>query len=69
LHRHLILNIVKLEQIPNYMNQTVEKIRWNIYDLDVLPQNEFNKYEIIDGELFVTKAPHRRHQQICGKIF
>ncbi len=31
------------------MNQTVEKIRWNIYDLDVLPQNELNIYEIIDG--------------------
>lgn len=30
------------------MNQTVEKIRWNIYDLDVLPQNELNIYEIID---------------------
>ncbi len=51
------------------MNQTVEKIRWNIYDLEVLTQNELNIYEIIDGELFVTKAPHRRHQQISGNIF
>lgn len=51
------------------MNQTVEKILWNIYDLEVFTQNESNIYEIIDGELFVTKAPHRRHQQIAGKIF
>jgi hypothetical protein len=24
--------------------------------------------EIIDGELFVTRTPHFRHQQTCGKI-
>ena len=45
------------------MNQTVEKIRWNIYDLEVLPQNQSYIYEIIDGELFVTKTSHRRHHQ------
>ncbi|MBW4650455.1 MAG: Uma2 family endonuclease [Kastovskya adunca ATA6-11-RM4] len=51
------------------MSQTVDGVRWTVYDLEVLPQNEWTRYEIIDGELFVTRSPHRRHQQVCGKIF
>jgi Uma2 family endonuclease len=50
------------------MNQIVEKVCWTIDDLEVLPQNEGVRHEIIDGERFVTCSPHRRHQQICGKI-
>ena len=52
------------------MSQTVnEGVRWTIHDLELLPENEGTHYEIIDGELFVTRAPHSRHQQTCGKIF
>jgi Uma2 family endonuclease len=51
------------------MSQTIEQVRWTVYDLEVMPQNELTRYEIIDGELFVTRSPHRRHQQVCGKIF
>ena len=51
------------------MSQTVEQVRWTVYDLEVMPLNEWISYEIIDGELFVTRSPHRRHQQVCGKIF
>lgn len=51
------------------MSQTIEQVRWTVYDLEVMPQNELTRYEIIDGELFVTRSPHRRHQQACGKIF
>ncbi|MBW4698475.1 MAG: Uma2 family endonuclease [Aphanocapsa lilacina HA4352-LM1] len=43
-------------------------VRWNVRDLEVMPQNEWTRYEVIDGELFVTRAPHRRHQQICVRI-
>lgn len=50
------------------MNQTIEGVRWTIYDIEGLPQNEWTRYEIIDGELFITRCPHRRHQQVCGKI-
>jgi Uma2 family endonuclease len=50
------------------MNQAIEGVRWTIYDLEVLPENEWTRYEIIDRELFVSSSPHRRHQQICGKI-
>ncbi|MEM9449901.1 MAG: Uma2 family endonuclease [Cyanobacteria bacterium P01_E01_bin.6] len=50
------------------MNQIVERVRWTIRDLDVLPQSEGTTYELIDGELFVTRSPHRKHQQVSGKI-
>ena len=50
------------------MSQSVDRVRWTVYDLEVLPE-EGTRYEIIDGELFVTRSPHRRHQQVCGKIF
>jgi len=51
------------------MNQAIEGVRWTIYDLELLPENEWTRYEIIDGELFMTRSAHRRHQQVCGKIF
>ncbi len=51
------------------MTKSIEKIAWNFKDLSFIPFNESNSYEIIDGELFVTRSPHRKHQQICGKIF
>ncbi|MCC5652889.1 Uma2 family endonuclease [Nostoc sp. XA013] len=50
------------------MNQAVEGVRWTIHDLEVLPESEWTRYEIINGELFVTRTPHRRHQQVCVKI-
>jgi Uma2 family endonuclease len=51
------------------INPTVEGVRWRTQDLEVLPQNQGIVYEIIDGELFVTRAPHRKHQQTSGIIF
>jgi len=51
------------------MNQPVtEKLRWTSADLELLPDNG-DRYEIIDGDLFVTKAPHWNHQKICGRMF
>ncbi|WGV23188.1 Uma2 family endonuclease [Halotia branconii] len=50
------------------MNQpTSEKLRWNTADLELFPDNG-NRYEIIDGELFVTRAPHWKHQKTCVRI-
>ena len=44
-----------------------ERLRWTTSDLELLPDNG-NRYEIIDGELFVTKAPHWKHQLTCVRI-
>lgn len=51
------------------MEQITEKIAWTIQDLDRLPQSDSTSYELIDGEVFVTRSPHRLHQKICGKLF
>lgn len=39
------------------------KVRWTIADLEGFPDNG-NRYEIIDGDLFVTCAPHCDHQML-----
>jgi Uma2 family endonuclease len=43
-------------------------LRWTSADLAVLPDND-KRYEIIDGELYVSRQPHWHHQRTCGKIF
>ncbi len=50
------------------MAQLSDKIAWTIRDIQSLPQNESVNYEIIDGELFVTRSPHRLHQRVCVKL-
>lgn len=50
------------------VSQTAEQVRWTIHDLEVLPQSEGTRYELIDGALFMTRSPHRKHQQVAGKI-
>ncbi|PSB19640.1 Uma2 family endonuclease [Phormidesmis priestleyi ULC007] len=51
------------------MSQTVpEKVRWTTSDLELLSNDEWKRYEIIDGELFVTRAPHFRHQSVIRNI-
>ena len=53
---------------PCMSQTTTEGVRWTTADLDLLPDNG-TRYEIIDGELFMTRAPHWGHQETCGKIF
>jgi Uma2 family endonuclease len=43
------------------------QVRWTTEDLELLPDNG-NRYEIVDGELFVTRAPHWKHQRVTGNI-
>ena len=51
------------------MSQTTGGVRWTIQDVEALPDNEWVRYEIIDGELFGTRSPHHKHQQITGRVF
>jgi Uma2 family endonuclease len=50
------------------MVQAIEKITWTIYDLEVLPENPAIQYELIAGDLLVTRTPHYRHQHICSRV-
>ncbi len=51
------------------MTQAQNQIRWTIADLEVLAADEWKRYEIIDGELFVSRAPHINHQDSGGNIY
>lgn len=39
-------------------------LRWTSADLDAMPDNG-TRYEIIDGELYISKQPHWHHQMTC----
>lgn len=43
-------------------------LRWTSADLEVMPDNG-KRYEIIDGELYVSKSPTFHHQFACGQTF
>ncbi|MBI3974352.1 MAG: Uma2 family endonuclease [Chloroflexi bacterium] len=44
-------------------------LRWTVADLEALPQPlDDTRYEIIDGELYVTTQPHLNHQVACTNV-
>jgi Uma2 family endonuclease len=45
----------------------INQIKWTSNDLELLSDNT-NRYEIIDGELYMTRAPHWKHQDTIGEI-
>jgi len=50
------------------MNQPlIESVRWTVADLELLPDNG-TRYEIVDGELFMTRAPQWSHQKVANNI-
>jgi len=47
---------------------TRDRVRWSVTDLELFPEDG-KRYEIIDGELFVTRAPHWKHQEVSGNVY
>ncbi len=45
----------------------METLRWTVDDLERLP-DDGSRYEIIDGELHVSKQPDMQHQIACTKV-
>src|SRR6185437_13185023 len=43
-------------------------LRWASADLEVLP-DDGKHYEIVAGELYVSRQPHWDHQMVSGQIF
>jgi Uma2 family endonuclease len=43
-------------------------LHWTSSDLEALPYKEGTRYEIIDGELYVSTQPHYHHQYVCNEI-
>lgn len=46
---------------------TEPKVRWTSSDLELLP-DDGSRYEIINGDLFVTRAPHWKHQDAITNL-
>ncbi|MGD1862505.1 MAG: Uma2 family endonuclease [Leptolyngbyaceae cyanobacterium] len=46
-----------------------QPLRWTVDDMQFMPDDGgWKRYEIIDGDLFMTRAPHIRHQGAGGNI-
>ncbi len=43
-------------------------LHWTSADLETLPEDD-KRYEIIKGEMFMSRQPHWHHQFSCGQIF
>ncbi|MFG6107279.1 Uma2 family endonuclease [Leptothoe sp. EHU-05/26/07-4] len=49
------------------MTQSINRVRWTTEDLKRLPDSS-NRYEIIDGRLLMTRAPHWKHQKVISNV-
>lgn len=50
------------------MTTTPNRVRWTTADI-ALFTDDSKRYEIIDSELIVTRAPRWSHQEVTGRIF
>jgi hypothetical protein len=48
------------------MTQTPDRVRWTTEDLKLLPDSS-HRYEIIDGQLLMTRAPIGNIKKQLGK--
>jgi len=45
----------------------VTELRWTSADLELMPEDG-KRYEIVDGELYVSTQPHWHHQVVCSEL-
>lgn len=50
------------------MGMPAQQSEWTAEEAIALPADG-NRYEVLDGELFVTPAPSWRHQAVVGRLF
>ena len=43
------------------------RLRFTVADLELFP-DDGHRYEVIDGELYVSTAPHFRHQHVVARL-
>lgn len=43
-------------------------IRWNSHDLEMMP-DDGKRYEVVDGELYMSRQPHWEHQFVSNLIW
>jgi hypothetical protein len=49
------------------LGKEMTTLRWTSRDLEMMPDNG-KRYEIVDGELYVSKQPHYHHQRLCLRL-
>jgi Uma2 family endonuclease len=57
-----------VREVKTMKTSVVSGYRWKSRDLDRLPDEPFLTYEIIDGELIVSRQPHLRHGVIIMAV-
>lgn len=60
--------LLPLGRVVYRMGMSATTHDWTVEMLDALP-DDGQRYEIIDGELFVTPAPGEPHQDVVGELF
>lgn len=48
--------------------EAMTTLRWTSQDLELFPDDSSKRYEIVDGELYVSKQPHWHHQLVCSQL-
>jgi len=49
------------------LGKEMTTLRWTSRDLEMMP-DDGKRYEIVDGELYVSKQPHYHHQRLCLRL-
>lgn len=66
--RHIVpCGLFHARRAEHIMGMPVADTNWTVDMLDALP-DDGQRYEIIDGELFVTPAPSDIHQFVVGEL-
>ncbi|MFN6473080.1 MAG: hypothetical protein RMY36_025910 [Nostoc sp. SerVER01] len=58
----VIQNSESKKQTGTIMSQAIDRVRWTVQDLEVLSENEWARYEIINGELFFLELHIKTHK-------
>jgi Uma2 family endonuclease len=66
IERSLTIKTLTIPALP--MTSTTDRVYWTTEDLQLLPESS-NRYEIIDGQLLMTRAPHWKHQKAIGQTY
>ncbi len=45
----------------------MKTVRWTSRDVEMMPDDN-KRYEVVDGDLYVSKQPHYHHQHFCTRL-